>query len=146
MAHIPILVIGRVAAFADNNSLVILSCCNKWLRYCISQQNNIWHQRYKQYYNIADGNEMKWLAWYVKKVLASKLLALQTKKTINITQLNNQYIEWFYAFCCRRATDANWLKDTPYPVKDLVEKEPANTRYIVLQRIAYHGSDLQNVL
>ncbi|KAI9598775.1 hypothetical protein BDF19DRAFT_410842 [Syncephalis fuscata] len=136
MDYIPILVIGRVAVYADNDSLVLLSCCSKWLRYCVSQQNNLWHQRYKQYYNLADDNEMKWLAWYVKTVHVSKLLAAQTKKTIN-------NIEWFYAFCYRRATDANWLKDTPYPIKDVVLEEPANIRSIVLQRIAYRHTNLR---
>ncbi|KAI9597121.1 hypothetical protein BDF19DRAFT_311770 [Syncephalis fuscata] len=142
MIHIPILVIGRVAAFADSDSLVLLSCCSKWLRYCVSQHNNIWHQRYRQYYNLADGNEIKWLAWYVKTVRASKLLALQTKKTASITQLSNQHIEWFHAFCYRRATDANWLKSAPYPVKDLTEEESDNTRSIILQRIVYHHTDI----
>ncbi|KAI9597461.1 hypothetical protein BDF19DRAFT_463856 [Syncephalis fuscata] len=142
MDHIPILVIGCVAIFSASDSLVLLSCCNKWLRYCVSQQNNFWYQRYKQYYNIADGNEVKWLAWYVKTTRASKLLTLQTKKTINIAQLHNQHIEWFHAFCYRRATDVNWLKDTPYPVKDIVEKEPDNARSIILQRIAYHRNEL----
>ncbi|KAI9596169.1 hypothetical protein BDF19DRAFT_422171 [Syncephalis fuscata] len=98
---------------------------------------------YKQYYNLDDDNEIKWLAWYVKTVRVSKLLASQTKKAINITQLSNQYIEWFHAFCYRRANDANWLKDTPYPVKDLMKKEPDNTYAILLQRIAYHHVDLR---
>ncbi|KAI9597151.1 hypothetical protein BDF19DRAFT_421092 [Syncephalis fuscata] len=143
MIYIPILVIERVAAFADSDSLVLLSCCSKWLRYCVSQHNNVWHQRYRQYYNLADGNEIKWLAWYVKTVRASRLLTLQTKKTVSITQLNNQHIEWFHAFCYRRATDANWLNDTPYLVKDLVEKELNSTRSVVLERITYHHPKLR---
>ncbi|KAI9592503.1 hypothetical protein BDF19DRAFT_498505 [Syncephalis fuscata] len=143
MDHIPIVVIGRVAVFADNDTLVLLSCCSKWLRYCVRQHNNLWYQRYKLDYNLAEGNEIKWLAWYVKTVRASKLLAPQAKKTVNTAQLNSQHIEWFYAFCYRRATDANWLKDTPYPVKDVVEKEPDNTRSIVLQRIEHYHIDPQ---
>ncbi|KAI9593983.1 hypothetical protein BDF19DRAFT_424020 [Syncephalis fuscata] len=143
MDHIPILVIGRVAIFSDSDSLVLLSCCSKWLQYCISQQNNFWYQRYKQYYNLADDNEIKWLAWYVKIVRAPKLFASQIKKTINIARLHNQHIKWFHAFCYRRATEANWLKDTPYPVKDLMEKKLNNIQYIVLQRIAHRDSDLR---
>ncbi|KAI9591819.1 hypothetical protein BDF19DRAFT_246684 [Syncephalis fuscata] len=143
MNHIPILVIERIAVFTDSDSLVLLSCCSKWLRYCISQQNNLWHQQYKQYYNLADNSEIKWLVWYVQTTRASKPLAQHTKNAIGIAQLNNQYIEWFCAFCYRRATDANWLKDTTYPIKDLVGGKTDNIRSIVLQRIAYRHTDLR---
>ncbi|KAI9597201.1 hypothetical protein BDF19DRAFT_421133 [Syncephalis fuscata] len=138
MNHIPILVVERIVAFADSSSLAMLSCCSKWLWYCVSQQNSLWYQRYEQCYNLADVNEIKWLAWYVKTVCASKLMVPQAETVINSAQLNNLHIEWFHTFCYRRATDANWLRDTPYPIKDVVKEETVKIQSVVLQRIAYY--------
>ncbi|KAI9594321.1 hypothetical protein BDF19DRAFT_466519 [Syncephalis fuscata] len=136
MQHIPVPVVERLAVFADDKSLVLFASCSQWLWQCVGIQQRVWRQRYIQHYTFKDDDEVQWLSWYVRTLRVSGALAVTSNTAIDVTQLNDHDINWFRAFCHRRATSANWLRDKPYPIYDIVEDTSDSDQVIVLQRIS----------
>ena len=142
MQHIPVPVIERLAVFADDASLVLFASCCRWLWDCVGIQQRVWQQRYRQRYSLKDDAEAQWLSWYVRTLRVSDMLATYSNTAIDVLQLSDRDINWFRAFCHRRATSANWLRDKQHQLHDVVEVDDNvddDGQHTVLQRISNGG-------
>ncbi|RKP27820.1 hypothetical protein SYNPS1DRAFT_26552 [Syncephalis pseudoplumigaleata] len=125
------LVIERIALFADTPALVLLASCNRYLWHCIGQLY-IWQHRYRAHHSLDADEEVRWLRWYMRTL---RLSANGDAVSIN----------WFRAYCHRRACDANWFKNDPGRVRS-VEEMPASSRehVTVLDRVFFTDPSVRN--
>ncbi|RKP27667.1 hypothetical protein SYNPS1DRAFT_26695 [Syncephalis pseudoplumigaleata] len=102
-----------------------------------SAKRRIWQQRYREQHSLNDDEEIRWLQWYIKTLYASGLLAPSADD-------DDCNIDWFRAYCHRRACDANLFKNDPKRVKDIEEAAALGSRKraIVLDRIFMVHSSL----
>ncbi|KAI8050580.1 hypothetical protein BDF22DRAFT_695692 [Syncephalis plumigaleata] len=143
MVSIPVLVVERIVLFGDSASLVQLATCSRWLWHNIGNQQLAWRQRYQQRYSFDDDEEVKWMSWYLKAIRLDKKQSSYNNSRERFIRLDSLRVNWFRAFCCRRATEARWLSDSPLPLERI--RGPlnlCNTNIVVLQRMPYHRRTL----
>ncbi|KAI8058046.1 hypothetical protein BDF22DRAFT_663488 [Syncephalis plumigaleata] len=133
MSRIPDLVIERIIVYADIAAIVALASCSRQLWMHISQLQAIWRRRYHEYYSLNDDREVKWMTWY-RKTLRTSTSSISSSSTKGIT-VKHDGINWFRAFCQRRATDINWFRNSQDQLRSITKDVHGNDRVIVLQRI-----------
>ncbi|KAI8056743.1 hypothetical protein BDF22DRAFT_209433 [Syncephalis plumigaleata] len=139
MLPIPNLVIERIAIYVDTNSFIAYALCSKELFRTISQLQYWWKKRYQERYSLNDDREADWMIWYMKTLRVSGLSSPLDKESLR----NDKYaINWFRAFCHRRATDASWFKNDPRQLQDIQMDTPSKHRVAVLQRITFNRETL----
>ncbi|KAI8056776.1 hypothetical protein BDF22DRAFT_740281 [Syncephalis plumigaleata] len=139
MLNIPRLVVERIANYADADSLIAFALCSRELWKTISQLHHWWEQCYQEEYSFNDDREAGWMIWYMKTLRVSGLSSPLDKESLH----KDKYaMNWFRAFCHRRATDANWFKNDPRQLQDIQMDTPSKHRVAVLQRINFKHETL----
>ncbi|KAI8056770.1 hypothetical protein BDF22DRAFT_667853 [Syncephalis plumigaleata] len=141
MRSLPIPVITSLMSFADVTSIVLLAASSRWLwSYIGEQQQYYWQYQYKQRYTLKDKNEVQWLTWYIRTIHAANSRPVSRHESrYNYTNrgVNKQHhnINWFHAFCHRRATEARWFQKRGYLLQSIETSMNDIAPYVVLQRV-----------
>jgi hypothetical protein len=144
MQHAPVPIVERITVYAEDAALVAFAASCRWLWQCASLQQRVWHQRFQKRYSLEDDREMQWLCWYVRTLRLSGLLSPSSQDNTDMKRLSDYDINWFRAFCHRRATDARWFNESTYKIREPLEIMPANASLQVLQRIPVKNSTIGN--
>ncbi|RKP04949.1 hypothetical protein THASP1DRAFT_33228 [Thamnocephalis sphaerospora] len=107
MRHIPDEVLDRIIeACDDEHALVSLSFVSKQLRIRVASQQETWHARFELHFTQRDHNEQKWLHQYRRESQARARLNGAASKMPGLRK--DPYIDWFGAYCKRRAIEYRW--------------------------------------
>ncbi|RKP05230.1 hypothetical protein THASP1DRAFT_32931 [Thamnocephalis sphaerospora] len=106
MNRVPAEIVYRIVYVSDDEeALVALAATSRWLHACVAAQRKLWRRRFERDFPRQDENELRWLQLYARTHLADRLFAEKQQEVLLPT---DELLDWFHAYCSRRATEYRW--------------------------------------